>query len=257
VAAESLIRWQLVRFRVRYDDPAELVRDGDEQFERGGFLVRVEPPDGAELFSPVELAVAWGGREVVQPGQIVQMVPGIGVAIGFSASAALRGLVDRARKRPAGGGPAQHGGANTAGGHAPTEQVPATAHARFQAADKPERIKMARYGNKDERMQALRSGTRALHRFVLQNPGLGLDEVVFIAKMTTTAPDVLEAIAKRREWAQRPEVALALVRNPKMPVPLAIQLLRHVAPSDLQQLARGTSLRMPILQAVRKRVLQR
>ena len=84
---------------------------------------------------------------------------------------------------------------------------------------------------------------------------LRLDEVTFIAKMTTVSVELLKAIAERREWTQRPEIALALVRNPKTPVPLAIQMLRNVAPAELRRLAKGGSLRMPILQAARKLVV--
>jgi hypothetical protein len=90
---------------------------------------------------------------------------------------------------------------------------------------------------------------------VLQNPGLKSDEVAAIARMSTVSPDLLKAIVERREWAQRPEVALALVRNPRTPVPLAIRMLDHVAPGDLRRLAKGTSLRMPVLKAARKKVV--
>jgi hypothetical protein len=101
----------------------------------------------------------------------------------------------------------------------------------------------------------MRAGDRSMHRFVLRNPGLRIDEVTFIAKMTAVSPDLLKAIAERREWAQRPEIALALVRNPKSPVPLAIQMLQHVSPGELRRLAKGSNVRMPILQAARKRVI--
>jgi hypothetical protein len=114
---------------------------------------------------------------------------------------------------------------------------------------------MALHGKKEERMKIMRDGDRSLHRFVLRNPGLRMDEITFIAKMTTVAADTLKAIAERREWFQRPEIALALVRNPKTPMPLALQMLQHLAPQDLRRLAKGSSARMPILQAARKRVV--
>ena len=66
-------------------------------------------------------------------------------------------------------------------------------------------------------------GEWLLHKYVLKNPQLQLEEVVFVARMATAAPESLVFIAGRREWAERPEVAIALVRNPKTPVPLAIK----------------------------------
>jgi hypothetical protein len=114
---------------------------------------------------------------------------------------------------------------------------------------------MALHGNKVERMRIMRDGDRALHRYVLRNPGLRLDEVTAIAKMTAVSPDLLKAIAERRDWVLRPEIALALVRNRKCPTPLAIHMLNHLSPRDLRQLAKGSSVRMPILQAARKKVI--
>ena len=73
--------------------------------------------------------------------------------------------------------------------------------------------------------------------------------------MATLTPDLLKAIGDRREWAQRPDVALALVRNPRTPVPLAIRMLDFLSPGDLRRLAKGTSLRMPVLRAARKKVI--
>ena len=246
-----------VRFCVRYDDPAELLADHEGQFSRGGFLVRVEPPAGLELYAAVELALRLGDDEVVLDGKVVQMVAGVGTAIAFDAGdAGLAALVDRAGAAPAGGAPAVHALAAAPAPARRAAPAPRDAHTRVKAASKVDKIHIARYGKKDERMQIIRGSDRSLHRYVLTNPGLGLDEVVTIAKMNTMSPDILKAIADRREWAQRPDIAIALVRNPKTPVPLAIKLLRYVSPSDLRQLAKGSAVRMPILKAARKIVLR-
>jgi hypothetical protein len=251
-----------VRFRVRYSNPAELIADHDQQFTRGGFLVRVDPPEGLALYESVELEIATEHGSVALAGQVVQMVPSVGVAIGFRAAddPALRELVDWARTAAAVGAAAEHGVAGApepeAAPSCRAAAVPQEAHAKVKAANKVDKIHLARYGKKDERMHIIRGNDRSLHRYVLNNPGLGMDEVAFIAKMTTMSPDMLKAIAERREWAQRPEIAIALARNPKTPVPLAIKMLNHVSPTDLRNLAKGTGARMPIVQAARKKVLR-
>ncbi len=104
-------------------------------------------------------------------------------------------------------------------------------------------------------MRIIRGSNRSLHRTVLQNPRIQLDEVTAFAKMTSVSPDLLKAISERSEWSGRPEIALALVRNPKTPVPLAIRMLGHISPNELRRLAKGSSLRTPILSAARKKVL--
>jgi len=188
----------------------------------------------------------------------VQRVPGVGVAVSFDASDAglLAAVEDARRAGPGAGSPAAHEIVPAPGpepGARTGDAEPAVA-AR-PGSDVAAKIHLAKYGGKEDRMRIMREGDRSLHRHVLRNPGLRLDEVTFIAKMTTVAVDLLKAIAERREWVQRPEVALALVRNPKTPVPLAVKLLQHLAPAELRRLAKTSSVRMPILQAARKKVV--
>jgi hypothetical protein len=66
---------------------------------------------------------------------------------------------------------------------------------------------------------------------------------------------VLKAIADRREWSSRADIALALVRNPKTPVPSAVRLLDNVGATELRVLAKDQNARAPIQQAARKKVL--
>src|SRR5262249_4944778 len=101
----------------------------------------------------------------------------------------------------------------------------------------------------------MRDVNKLLHPYVLRNAGLGLDEVLSIAKMTSVAPDLLGTIADRRDWSQRPDIALALVRNPKTPTPAAIRLLENVTATDLRQLAKDSHTKPAVQQAARKRLL--
>ncbi len=243
-----------MRFRVRYGNPAELVTDHEQQFVKGGFLVRVTPPDGLELYADVELELAGDFGATVLNGQVVQMVPNVGVAVAFQPSDDLAALVDAARAAGGrGGGSAQH---TIGGAERPAQPAPdKAALGRAPPSGKAALIHEARYGKKDARMRIIRGGDRSLHRYVLNNPGLGLDEVLLIAKTNTVSPELLKAIAERSDWAQRPDIALGLVRNPKTPVPVAIKMLQHVGGQDLRQIAKMANVRMPILKAARKKVL--
>ena len=118
-----------------------------------------------------------------------------------------------------------------------------------------EKIQQALKGDRDARMAVLRGPNRTLHVHVLRNPGLTLDEIAQIARMTTVSVDVLRQIAERREWGHRPEIAIQLVRNPTVPPPVAIALLDHVSVVELRQLAKDTRTREPIQKAARRKVL--
>jgi hypothetical protein len=236
-----------MRLRVTYPGCRELVADADQQFSRGGLLVRVEPPAGLERGAAVSLElVAPGGRAAVE-ATVIATFPG-GIAVGFDPAAAeVAALVAAARGSDSSGAPLH-------------ELDPAEPEADQEEPDQrdpsvAEQIRLALRGNRDERMAILRGVNRSLHLYVLRNPGLQLDEVAWIARQATVSADLLGQIAARREWAGRPEIAIALVRNPKTPVPLAIKLLDLVAPADLRLLAKQTSVRDPIQRAARKKLI--
>jgi len=237
---------------VTYQATDELLRDAD-QFARGGFLVKVSVPEGLELYLPCTLEIRSPVGQVEVTGQVVQMFPGTGIAVAFAA-AQVEALVDAAHRAPSAGAAAMH---EIIGDESKSSEEPAaTPSPDADGESRADKIHRARYGNKDERMRIIRSHERYLHRFVVQNPTLGLDEVVAIAKSATVGPDILKFIADRREWAQRPEVAIALVRNAKTPIPIAIQSLRYIKNSELRQIAKTESVRRPIVSAARKMVMR-
>jgi hypothetical protein len=232
-----------VRLRVTYDHPADLEADHETQISRGGLLVRGDPPSGLTLYEMVELEI--GGRfppldrgGILVSGQVVQIVAGVGVAVVFDATPVTMALAASRAPRPA--PPA----AIAAGGPPPP-----------RASDTAAKINLALHGNRDDRQRILRDTNRMLHAYVLRNPGLGLDEVLAIAKMATVAPDLLVAVAAQKEWATRQDIAIALVRNPRTPTPTAIRLLEHVTTFDLRQLAKDTHTRPSVQQAARKKLL--
>jgi hypothetical protein len=229
--------------RVRYRSSAELVSDWDAQLSRGGMLVRAEAPEGTQQFDPVVLVLESPAGRVELQAQVMQLFPGVGTAVTFPSSPELAELVAAARASSIAGGPSEHAWGDEE----------ASAAAAFKGAQG--KIAHALRGNRDERTTILREGNPTLQGYVLRNPSLQLDEVAAMAKMRTVTPELLKQIADKREWASRPEIAVALVRNPKTPVGIAIRLLDHVPPAELRQLAKDQHTRAPIQQAARKKVV--
>ena len=266
-----------LRLRVTYHRPADLVSDHEQQFKHGGLFVRTHV-DSAERGAPVELdLVVPGGQVLPVDATVLQVLPG-GVALEFKA-ASVPGLADavaEARAAGAAAGPAPlhewldapeiEGGfqlveseaeseaENEAESEAETARG-STAPARVAGANNTKKMHLAMHGSKDERAAILRDLNKQLHPLVLRNPNLQLDEVVAMAKMTTVSPEVLKGIADRREWSQRPEIALALVRNPKTPTLMAVKLLAWVSNAELRQLAKDSRTRPQVQQAARKKLL--
>ena len=131
----------------------------------------------------------------------------------------------------------------------------ATAPARHETLSRMEKVQKALHGTRDERNAILRDRDRTLHAFVLKNPQLDADDLVAIARNPQIAGDLLQQIGDRKEWLQRPAVALALARNPKTPPELAVRALEHVPLEAVRQLAKGAGALPHVQAAARKRLL--
>jgi hypothetical protein len=240
----------LLRLRVRYGRIADFLADARKQLAHGGLLVRVEVEGGLARSAPVELVIETPAGAAAVSGQVLQVLAGAGVAVGLDAGA-LADLVAAAEGWTGDdrGEPPVHEIAGPVA--AAASSAPTPSHGAAQAA----KIQQALHGDKNQRAAILRENNRLLHSYVLRNPQIGIDEVAAIARMTTISADILAFIAGRREWAERPEVAIALVRNPKTPVPLAVRMLDHVGVGELRQLAKQTAVREAIARAARKKIL--
>lgn len=248
-----------MKLRVTYERPQDVVTDHEQQFARGGLLVRVDPPLDLEQRSAIELELVTPHGVVVLAGEALQVFPRVGIAVGFDpASAELRAVVDAARSAASSG---ETSGAAPVHSIAPESKSPAEpeviedALTRVRKASTAEKMRIARQGNREERGVIIRDPTaKHLHQFVVRNPHVQLDEISQIARMTTSSADVYAYIASQPDWAQRPEVALALARNPKVAISLAINMLNYVSVADLRQIAKAGNVRDPIKRAALKKL---
>lgn len=240
-----------MRLRITYGSAAAFLADYRDQASRGGLLVRVAVAD-AERGAEVVLEIVTPGGRAHLSGQVLQALGDNGVAVAIEPGE-LSQLVRKAEARPDAGTDAetQHevvGDGDSAPGAAASAEAAA-------GRDQAQQIQRALHGDKAQRMAIIRSPNKLLHGYVLRNPQIQLDEIAAIARMRTVSVEILNFIASKRDWCERPEVALALVRNPKTPVPLAVRMLDHVTMAELRQLAKQAGLREAVLRAVRKKVL--
>jgi hypothetical protein len=131
------------------------------------------------------------------------------------------------------------------------DKKPAPSHSALQA----QKIQLALHGDKNQRMAILREPNRLLHGYVLRNPQLTIEEVVAMARASASSAELLTQISNRREWAEKPEVAIGLVRNPKTPVPVAVRMLEHISMNELRNIAKMKNVRDAIQAAARKKIL--
>ena len=102
----------------------------------------------------------------------------------------------------------------------------------------PARLKLARGAPRTLRTILLRDANAQVAVSVLVNNNLSEQEIEQTAGNRSVAEEVLDTIAKRREWVNRYTVAKALVQNPRTPLPTALRLVPRLAVRDLRELGR-------------------
>ena len=108
---------------------------------------------------------------------------------------------------------------------------------RIQAMNVAQRIALAMKGSREERAILIRDSNKIVGVAVLSSPKLTDQEVETIAKMTSISDELLRIIAMTRAWVKNYPVMAALVRNPKTPVAIAMNLMPRLNERDLRLLS--------------------
>jgi hypothetical protein len=100
-----------------------------------------------------------------------------------------------------------------------------------------DRIKLATKGTREQRAQLIRDPNRIVAVAVLSSPKVNDSEVEAFAKMASVSEDILRLIGANRSWMKHYGVALALVRNPKTPPAMSMQILHRLTERDVRAVA--------------------
>jgi hypothetical protein len=121
----------------------------------------------------------------------------------------------------------------------------------------PQKIRLAMLGNREARKLLIHDRNKVISTAVLRSPKLTDSEILHFAQEKGTPEDVILTICKRRKWLKTYQIKLALINNPKTPLPKAIQFLNHLHDKDLQALSRNknisSALSQTAWQVLRKR----
>jgi hypothetical protein len=238
----------VVRFRITYGKYSELAADV-QQMAHGGVLVRVTDATDLAFDTPVELELVLpDGTSIETNAKVLQVLAGHGVAVSVTREFAEQARVRAAAGKDSGTRVARHERVERAGTAPPARDQP-------EELSNAQKIQLALHGNRDQRNAILRDRNRMLHAYVLKNPGINIDDVLAIAKNPQMGAEIFKQIGERQDWMQRPQIALALARNPKVPADVAVRALAYVPQDALRQMAKGSGAPPHVIQAARKRVL--
>lgn len=106
----------------------------------------------------------------------------------------------------------------------------------------PDKVKLATMGNREARSLLIRDANRVVVQAVLNSPRLSEEEVISFAANRNLAGDVPRLISEKKEFMKSYQVKIALVNNPKTPVPTSIKLIDHLREHDLKSIAKNKNI---------------
>jgi len=111
------------------------------------------------------------------------------------------------------------------------------------------RISLAKTRQMGVLKKLLKEQDPSIIRSLLLNPRLTEAEVLKIASLRPTSPQVLEEVFRNAKWIARYRVKKALVYNPYCPPSLALYLLKFMVTSDLREIAQNGNLHLAVQEA--------
>jgi len=126
---------------------------------------------------------------------------------------------------------------------------------RLQAMNVPQRLARATKGTREERAILIRDPNKMIAAAVLSSPKLTDSEVEGIAKMASVSDDVLRIIAHRRGWMKNYAIAASLVKNPKTPLAISMNLLQRLTEKDLRTLSTNRNVPDVLRTTARKKIV--
>jgi hypothetical protein len=118
-----------------------------------------------------------------------------------------------------------------------------------------ERLKAAVKGTREMRAILIRDPNKLISTSVLSSPKVTDQEVASFARMASVSEDVLRTIASNRAWMKNYHVVVGLVRNPKTPVAMSLNLLSRLQDRDVAAVSVDRNVPEPLRIAARKKMV--
>jgi hypothetical protein len=105
-----------------------------------------------------------------------------------------------------------------------------------------EKMRVALLGNKEERGLLVRDTSRMVASMVLRSPKLTDLEMEGFAQQRNIDSDLLRQMGLSRKFTKRYSVIHSLIKNPKTPSPISLNLLKLIRMADLKNLERDKNI---------------
>jgi hypothetical protein len=115
-----------------------------------------------------------------------------------------------------------------------------------------DRVKLGMKGDREARSILIRDPNKVVAQAVINNPRITDQEIEAIAAMRTVSDEVLRVIGMNRNWARQYPIIHNLARNPRTPLPTAMNVLTRLQAKDLKSLGQNRN----VSEAVRRQALR-
>lgn len=119
-----------------------------------------------------------------------------------------------------------------------------------------DRLKLATKGTREQRAVLIRDPNKLIAVAVLSSPKLTESEVEAFARMGNVSEEILRIIGNNRSWTKNYGVVASLVRNPKTPAAISLNLMARLNDRDMKMLAVDRNVPEGLRIAARKYVVK-
>ncbi len=117
-----------------------------------------------------------------------------------------------------------------------------------------QKVALAIKGNKEARSILVRDMNRVVASAAIRNPRITEQEVVSAAQSRSVSDEVIRIIAASKELTRTYGVKVALVNNPKTPLPTAMRLLTLLRDADVRAVAKSKNVTTAVANQARRLV---
>lgn len=133
----------------------------------------------------------------------------------------------------------------------------ADAYRRILQLNVAQKLRLALFGTREERNILVRDSNRLVATSVIKNPRISEQEIEIISHSRNVSEEVLQEVLRRKDAMKRYTVVHNLARNPKVPIPVAINLVFRLNDRDLKMLQVNRNVAEAVRMTARKQIAAR
>jgi hypothetical protein len=118
------------------------------------------------------------------------------------------------------------------------DEVTGLSEGQIRSLPLPARLRLSRGASRSLRAILVRDHHPSVALSVLTNNPVSDGEIEAIARSRAVSEDVLDHIARDRDWSHKYPIVVALVGNPRVPIAAAVRLVPQLGVRDLRHLSR-------------------